>query len=543
MFACPGCGDNLRFDITTQRMHCRSCDGFFDVDEVGKETVADENSEDEKKFFDTTVFYCPQCGGEMMGDETDVTAVCSYCGADNVLETRLTKEVRPKYIVPFKITKEQAADVFMERQSKRFWVDKRFKKEIDVESFRAIYVPYYAYDMDVDEHIGVKTQKVTTSGNYTITDYYEVSGDVYAHFEDYAKDASSSFYDNIADSIAPFDRGAQVDFKPQYLSGFYADIADVPPSTYDNSAREAASNYIAEKITKDIERRSCGEPDGKTPIKSHPQIKNVDRLMYPVWFLSYRSRGRISYATVNGQTGKVAADAPLDVGKFVGFSLLAALPIFFILNIFLTLRPSTLLGLIALVSALVNAIFFSEMKEIFIREMNVGDLGLNAIEPGREERFESIVGKQQTGEKKKKKPKSKASVGGIIAIAVLAINFGGVMAAGLREFLSALNAFGNFWGGLYGLAGVIVMTIFFCINIAKGYNNVPGRITSAVNLVLITIATGINIMRPAEDMFYYSATIALIVVIFINMMMVVINSRRLSTRIMPQFKKKEERGR
>ena len=39
--------------------------------------------------------------------------------------------------------------------------------------------------------------------------------------------------------------------------------------------------------------------------------------LFPVWLLSYKNGKRIAYAAVNGSTGKVAADIPLDIGKFL----------------------------------------------------------------------------------------------------------------------------------------------------------------------------------------------------------------------------------
>ena len=50
--------------------------------------------------------------------------------------------------------------------------------------------------------------------------------------------------------------------------------------------------------------------------------------MFPVWFMSYRNGDRITYATVNGQTGKVAADLPIDIKKYLLFSGVLALIIF-----------------------------------------------------------------------------------------------------------------------------------------------------------------------------------------------------------------------
>ena len=61
--------------------------------------------------------------------------------------------------------------------------------------------------------------------------------------------------------------------------------------------------------------------------------------MFPVWFLSYRKKDRVAYATVNGQTGLVVADIPIDPKRYLLGSLLLAIPIFALLAWSAILQP------------------------------------------------------------------------------------------------------------------------------------------------------------------------------------------------------------
>ncbi len=78
------------------------------------------------------------------------------------------------------------------------------------------------------------------------------------------------------------------------------------------------------------------------------ECKEAASAMLPVWFLSYRNKDRVAYATVNGQTGKVAADIPVDRRKFLLGSFLLAIPVFLLLNLFLyhtaCFNPDTFCG-------------------------------------------------------------------------------------------------------------------------------------------------------------------------------------------------------
>ena len=64
--------------------------------------------------------------------------------------------------------------------------------------------------------------------------------------------------------------------------------------------------------------------------------------------MSYREGDRITYASVNGQTGKVVADFPISRLRFLLASLLTAALVFLAMNLFLTLKPEWSLAITSL---------------------------------------------------------------------------------------------------------------------------------------------------------------------------------------------------
>ena len=111
--------------------------------------------------------------------------------------------------------------------------------------------------------------------------------------------------------------------------------------------------------------------------------------MLPVWFLSYRNKDRVAYATVNGQTGKVAADIPVDSRKFFTRFLSTGYPVFLLLNLFFTIRPASTLILSAALALFASIIYFVELSEIHSQETYENDRGISV----------------QTGKSQRKKPK------------------------------------------------------------------------------------------------------------------------------------------
>ena len=144
MYDCPNCAGSLKFDIQTQKMKCNNCSTLIDIykleDERGMadERRADELDEEFDEEYEVTMFTCPQCGGKIYSMDTQAAGFCSYCGATTVLNSRLENVVRPKYIVPFRITKNRCVDIYRNYMKQKKFIPKEFRDENYIESFRGI---------------------------------------------------------------------------------------------------------------------------------------------------------------------------------------------------------------------------------------------------------------------------------------------------------------------------------------------------------------------------------------------------------------------
>lgn len=76
-----------------------------------------------------------------------------------------------------------------------------------------------------------------------------------------------------------------------------------------------------------------------------------------------------------GQTGKAAADLPVDMKKYIAGSLLLALPLFFLLNIFFTIKPFQLLILAALLACVCAYVSISQLSRLLAKESGEEDKG------------------------------------------------------------------------------------------------------------------------------------------------------------------------
>lgn len=539
MYECPNCGGNLKFDIPSQQLACAFCGTHADPYEIKKEEDAKET-----EYFEATIFTCPQCGGEILSTDNEAAAFCSFCGASTILSSRISKEKRPAYIIPFQKTKEDCKKAYARKMRRAFFVPDELKDPAFIDSFRGIYMPYWTYQMIQKGEISLHGKKVYRKGDYVITDHYDLNGELEAFYLGYAYDASSSFYDNISEALAPYDAKALMNFTPAFLSGFYADTADVDKNVYMEDAMKLANQSTFRQLCKEKEFKEY-EPDaqGKSLTKAlYTKCKSADNTMYPVWFLSYRNGDRVGYATVNGQTGKVVADMPVAPHRYLISSLILAVPIFVALNLFFTVRPTILLKISMILSLIASIIYIMELNGIRRKEAWEGDKALVfkrelkkqkkdalTIEEWKKAEEKEKKRQKRAGTKTKKENKSQVS---LIVWIVLAATFGpsilGAMlaAAGSRFLLPAAS--------VLAAVGIIIAGRKKLTAVAMEKKAAMGFYVSAV---VVTIGALISFFNPVSDLYYYGGAILVFLAVMFQFVDIILKYNRLAMRRLPQFDK------
>jgi len=296
MFACKNCGGNVKFDIKSGQLACEYCHSLFDP-----YAYEDKTSDAEvQKDFDATIFTCPQCGGEILSTDDTAAGFCSFCGASTVLYSRMQKEHKPAYIIPFAKSKDDCKQAYMSLMKKAIFAPKELKAPKFIDGFRGIYMPYWTYYVTQKAPISLPAKRSHRSGDYIITDYYRLEGDLDAYYKGLSYDASSSFDDSISEKLAPYDVKKMKRFTPAFLSGFYADTADLPSTVYASDAMDAACTNTVSEISKEPAFTGLSvdsDSAALSPLSLGTTVKETDYSMFPVWFLSYRNKDRVAYAT------------------------------------------------------------------------------------------------------------------------------------------------------------------------------------------------------------------------------------------------------
>ena len=368
MTTCPECGGELRFDIATQSLRCPFCEQKNDPRKfAGYDVNAEEHRAAE---MDAIQYTCPQCGGSIYSTEHSVNGFCSYCGSYVMLESRFVKMKAPKYVIPFAIDKERCIEEYRKYVKKAIFAPSELKEQARLDNFRGIYISYWGYDITMEGFLYLDG----TRGRQ----HYKCMGWLNAVFNNIFFDASSMFEDRYSEQIAPFNYSSKVEFSPTYLSGFYADMPDLPDDVYEEEAKEIAQTkaYRSSRLSREFPDIYFDESQKE---KFHSGLDTRCSATYttffPVWFLSWQKNDRVSYAVVNGQTGRVTGDLPVDLKKFILSGCLIAIPLVLLL---FALPPFTKAGLLIageLFSVFSVLLLMSMIRKVIIRNEMLYDKG------------------------------------------------------------------------------------------------------------------------------------------------------------------------
>ena len=329
-YQCPACGGPLHFVGASNKLECDYCGSSYEVEQIDKQ-YAQKNEKavekDEAKTSDPTQqefqdpnlreYNCPSCGARLVCDETTAATSCPYCGNNQVIASGFKGAKMPDKIIPFKLEKQAAINALKEHYKGKKLLPSVFSAQNHIEEIKGVYVPFWLFDGHVDADItfeGTKQRIETTSTERIITtSYYDIKRNGTVKFEKISVDASQKMDDALMDSVEPFDYADLRDFTPSYLPGFFAEFYDVSTEECLKRAKNRAENTAVSQI-----ESSIGGYHSLTATKKDVKFvqEKVTHAFLPVWVLSTKWNGKNYLFAMNGQTGKMVGDLPLDKGKF-----------------------------------------------------------------------------------------------------------------------------------------------------------------------------------------------------------------------------------
>lgn len=366
-YQCPACTGPLHYSAKSGKLECDYCDSSFDVAEIEAlyarkeaEAAAAKHAADAKAEaaqaakaeaaeaaaasggWDTSdlsrdwgaeadglrVYSCPSCGAELICDRSTAATACPYCGNPAIVPGQFSGALRPDYILPFRLSKDDAVQALRAHYKGKPFLPRSFTSANHIEQIQGVYVPFWLFDGGAEGAASYRASNtnVYETGDYEITEtrHYHVVRAGSLVFEKIPVDASSKMPDDHMDSIEPFDYAQLRPFSTAYLPGYLADKYDV---TIDDS-RDRADTRCRETLAQALRDTVTGYGACVTEREDIALRRGkVHYALLPVWMLSTKWHGQDFLFAMNGQTGKLVGDLPTDRGRFWGMFAAIAAPL------------------------------------------------------------------------------------------------------------------------------------------------------------------------------------------------------------------------
>lgn len=337
-YRCLGCGNTLEFLPDVNKMYCMYCGATFSVEELhaaegshAASQPAESNSEtgmaepesilnkEEQRRHATIrmqILHCNACGAELAVNGVEASSFCAYCGQATVVMDRVDDYLQPDYILPFKVTKEEAEATIRNKISEGAFIPEGIK-HFEVEKLRGIYVPFWLFDIFYgDDQYWKYTVK---QGKSSVTRYSHRLGE--CHFQKMTLDASRNLNDDSSQRLEPYNVKELLPFEAAYLSGFYSDRFDVGTEDLKSLAYSRAKVLYDEEAQKTV-KHAGAKLQYSSPVHA---VTKEEYALLPVWFLTFRYENMPYTILVNGQTKKMVGAVPYVKKKAVALFVILAI--------------------------------------------------------------------------------------------------------------------------------------------------------------------------------------------------------------------------
>ena len=364
-FQCPACTGPLHFDGSTGKLRCDYYGSTFTVQEI--EALYGEKIESAQQAaaaqavtpeaqneqaggegapegwdwnavsddwgaagVNMRAYSCPSCGAELICDATTVATQCPYCGNPTVVPSQFDGNLKPDYILPFKLDKEAAIAALKDFYKDKKLLPRQFASNNQIEKIQGVYVPFWLFNgtVEVDMDFSASRSMTHREGDRIITetDHFRLrrAGDV--DFERIPVDGSRRMPDAHMDAIEPFDYRELKPFSPGYLPGFLANKYDVDKEECARRADERAVNTAEQTVAATAYSSgyaTCAMMGKNVRLRRGA----VNYALMPVWMLSTRWKDQSFLFDMNGQTGKLIGDLPVSRERYWSWFARIAIPV------------------------------------------------------------------------------------------------------------------------------------------------------------------------------------------------------------------------
>ncbi len=334
-FPCGQCGAVLHYAVGTDSTSCQYC-GHENRIQLAAEPIREldlhaalerlQNAPALKDRVESIL--CPNCAAAFELDAHIHSGECPFCGTTVVTETRHSKLIKPKALLPFKVDAKDALAAYKLWLGKRWFAPNKLKEYAKEDTgLHGVYIPYWTYDSDTTSaYSGQRGDTYYVRQRYTVVEngrrvtrtrqvpkirWTSVSGRTNRHFDDVLVGATRTLPRKITNWLEPWDLDNLVPYTEDFLSGFSSEVYQVDLDEGFGLAQKRMESIIKG----DVRRAIGGDQQRITRLHTEHSDTTFKHILLPVWTAAFQFRGKTYRFLVNGRTGKVTGERPWSIVK------------------------------------------------------------------------------------------------------------------------------------------------------------------------------------------------------------------------------------
>ncbi len=339
-FRCPNCDASNVYSTDDGGLTCAFC-GYYEApqsEKVGKRAEEFEFTVETMARVaqgwgaERKELACNRCNARVTISTDMLTHTCPFCHSNQVVQVKAPQDVlRPRFLVPFRVDSEAV------RQKTAVWLGSSWmlpgslSRLAQGTEFVPIYIPAWTFDAktDADWKAEVAHTKTRTTGfgknqrTQTYTEWRWESGRAARQYDDLMVNGASNLSETLLDRIRKFDLRELVAYAPEFLAGVQAQAYDVSL----DHAYQRARHAMREDTRKACRAQATSQRMRNFSMNLNFSEESWRYILLPLYIAVYHYNNKAYQLLVNGQTGAVAGQRPVDwqkVALILGGSLLPA---------------------------------------------------------------------------------------------------------------------------------------------------------------------------------------------------------------------------
>ncbi len=304
-YVCTHCGGAMAFTPDGNALTCEYCgqrqwlanvtNGAAILTEQDF-TVALATAKGHTKPTATRTIKCQGCGASFVLAPDTISATCAYCGSAYVSEQIETRElIEPEGVVPFAVNRDQALRAVLAW----FRAEKLSLRGNPVPP-NGVYLPAWTFDV-----AGEITWNCLQEEN---DQWLPSSGSRVVSENDMLVAASHTLSATLIDEINAFPLANLAPYDARYLVDWAAETYGIPVS----DASLVARGRIWERERRAISTTIFRPYKDLQVSATRLVVESYKLILLPLWIAHYRMQGKQYTIVVNGRTGNLRAEKPLQ---------------------------------------------------------------------------------------------------------------------------------------------------------------------------------------------------------------------------------------